>query len=247
MINPKDITVISVVGDDGGLSETMVQSVLHFSKSPPSFIIADNGNNAKLKRIFNFITLVKNNKDANHNNTSVRHAAGLNLILPMVKTKYTAIVESDVVVLRNDWFDFDINKYDMMTALKKKEYGGQQLQLCFMIFKTEKVFGVDFMPIKVTNKEGTIKRDTGFRVYDKIGDEKKIFYLRQEWCKSGETKVFLKAFNYKQFELFKDNGFPIAAHFGRGSDISRVPGNSLGHPIDQRKAWIKAFHNYIKK
>jgi len=243
MINSNDITVISVFsGNDGGLTETMIKSILHFTNNHPQFIIADNGKNKELEKKFDFIKMIENKgKDARHANTSVRHASGLNIIFPMVKTKYTAIIESDTLVLRNDWFDFDTDTFDIMASLKCVQPYGQQLHMCFMVFKTDKLLGVDFMP------EVIGKKDTGFRVYNMIADKNKIFYLKIKSCKSGDTKVFPKVFNYKQFEVYKDDDGPIAAHFGRGSDINRIPVNTLGHPENQRKEWIKIFNNYIKE
>jgi len=163
--------------------------------------------------------------------------------MPLVKTNYTAIVESDCVVLRDDWFDFDIKKYDMTASLKVKEFGEEQYHVCFLIFKTEILKGMDWKPIKELQP---IKfwRDTGFRIFSCIGGRTdRIQYLNIKNNK--KAKIFKHGFEYKSFEIYKDDGMPIAAHFGRGSDLSRRPTNKLGTAKYQKREWSRIYHAFV--
>lgn len=247
-IIPKNLTVISVIQNDSGLCNLMIDSIKRFTDPNPKMIIIDKGGNKsiiKANRNNSNIRFVQDFTGARHPNTSMRHAYGINKALSLVDTEYTAVVESDCVVLRKDWFEFDSNKYHMLAALKSMEFGEEYYHMCFMVFKTKKLFGMNWMPIKEL-KPVKYWRDVGFRVYKHIGGTgEAVQHLNVRGCASGKTKIFKHGFEYKSFEMYKDDGMPIVAHFCRGSDLTRRPTNSIGTCSRQRDAWIKCYKDFV--
>jgi hypothetical protein len=241
IINSSDLTVLSVIEGSVGLAALMVESIERFTKPSPSIIVANQNINKITKNTFekNPIIKVVDSLPGKTKNTSLRHARGLNTIMPHVNTTYSAIVESDCVVLREDWFDFDTDKYDMMASLKCNQLGEEQYHVCFLVFKTELLKGMDWSP-----SEATKPRDTGHRIFSHIGGKtERIKYLQIKSKK--QARIFQQGFEYKTFEAYKDDGMPIAAHFGRGSDLGRRPTNKLGVAKLQVREWSKTYREFV--
>lgn len=234
-----DLTVISVVENDRGLLDLMIRSVRKFTTPAPKFIICDNGNSDEALAPYrdDADVLIVSHKPTMPGGSN-RHGSGLNAITKLVKTKYTAIIESDCVVLRDDWYKTSAS----MLASKKGMHNGKPFyHACFMVFYTEDLYLVDFRP-------GTDK-DRANRTYKPHEDvawrvqHNDVELLEFVDCKSGRGKYFDAKF---QSDEFWRNGEPIVAHFGRGSNISgKAIRKGFKHPQEQLKDWKRVVEELL--
>ena len=131
MIDPKDLTCIIVMENDSGIVNYAIQSIIKFTNPCPKILICENTGNVKSKacELVPFkikhkdLIIVKNPLGEKPFNTSERHGLGLNKLMRMVNTEYTAIIESDICLLSKNWIKLDTSKYDIKAAFRgKKRY-----------------------------------------------------------------------------------------------------------------------------
>lgn len=218
------ITVCSVVYNDlsTGLFDYMVRSVYKYSDTMPKFIISDNGGNdlAKYKE-FNIIKNKSNLKG------SLQHGDSLNKIIKLSTTEYTAIIESDVVVLNKSW---DRITQDLKVAVKVPGF----YHVAFLVGKTELLKKIDFRPNGNVNRSYKVNEDVGFRINSYV-DLKNIELLNFVDCKSNKGKLFNSEFQSDEF--WSDNKI-ISCHFGRGSNIGgKAIRKGFDHPKNQLVKW----------
>lgn len=235
MVNNSDLTILTVVENDKGTFDLLISSIYKFSDPVPKIIICSNGKNGEtLEKYLNDenITIVSNKPNMVGGNN--RHGEGLNKIFPLVKTPRTAIVESDCILLSNNWNKMD-SGYKMLAAQKANNF----YHICFTLFETEALKGIDFRPGNDTNRANRsykIAEDVGWQIGNKINKDS-IQLLEHIDCKSGKGKVFDKRFQSDEFWL---NDEPIVAHFGRGSNIKgKAIRKGFKHPEEQLVEWKK--------
>lgn len=236
-----NLTIITVVENDCGTLDLMIRSVLKFTDFVPNFIICCN-NKEEYTNISFYYKSVDNIKVV-YNKTdllggSFRHGSGLNAIFKMVNTRYTAIIESDCVVLSVDWHKID-NNYKMMAALKKDNL----YHICFLVFETKYLDGIDFSPgIKheqaaIIIKAHGFKRediDVGWRIR-KFIDKQDVKLLDFVDCKTGEGNYFDSTF---QSDEIHRGGKTLVAHLGRGSNLnSKAVRKGFDSPQKQFERW----------
>lgn len=238
-----DLTVITVAANEKGFLDLMIKSVKRFTNPQPNFIICDNGKNGRWLKKYSKdknITIVNNPRAYKYylpecadafGNTSIRHAAGLNLIYPMVRTKRTAIIEPDCVVTCCDW-DKILDGKEMKACEKGIGINGEHYYYpCFMVFYTSAMNKngiMSFSPgdkhkgIGILRSEDDTRRygDVGWRVYEAISDDKvdKLSFVR---ANSPDAKWFNAGFSHKTNVFIDDRENIVAAHFWRGSDLAR--------------------------
>jgi CDP-glycerol glycerophosphotransferase (TagB/SpsB family) len=129
MISPNDITCIVVIENYNELADHTIESIKKFTNPIPKILICFNTGNTKainIKRYkrdkINFIEKCSNDKNikivmndipGNIKNTSIRHGIGINKLMELVDTKYTAIIESDVILTSDKWYYLDERKFDI--------------------------------------------------------------------------------------------------------------------------------------
>ena len=249
-MNKNDLTVITVVENDKGLLDLMIQSVYKFTNPKPKIIICDQGRNGKkLDKYRNDenITIVPNKPDLQGG--SNKHSSGLNKIFPMVKTTRTAIVESDCIILREGWDDIYFPKYKMLASKKGEIAGHPFYHVCFMVFSTNllKHNGiVDFRPGKEGNRSNRpylSHEDVGWSIRNKV-DPKEVKLVDFVDCKSGKGYYFNEGFQSDEFWV---DGLPTIAHFGRGSNLAgKAVRKGFKSSQEQLKEWKKIAERIIK-
>lgn len=237
------ITVITVAQNDSGLVRHMIDSVNLHSKVNPKIIVCDNGGNKKFLDKYksdSSIRIVKN-KPKSRDAANI-HGECLDKIFPMVDTKYTAIMDSDCVILSDDWATVD-SKYRIVTA-KKGVKTIDKHYFCFVVFETAALIGTSFRPVHA-RKDKKLPWDTGCMVSQKIYDNNiPIENLSVVKCGTGDGKVFGDRFP-KSFELWRGDD-PIVAHFGAGSDLPRRRTNKYGEGYPkQLKEWNTAISQHL--
>lgn len=244
MENTSDLTVVTVVENDcGGIFDLMIRSVKKFTDPSPSILICNNGSGNALDKYRNDgLIRIINNSPALRGGSN-RHGDALNKIIPMVKTKRTAIVESDCIVLNHMWHKTS----KRMVAAKKAENSNLiAYHVCFMIFDTVLLQDVDFRAgtdKTRSNRSYQWWEDVGWRVSSKA-NPKDIEYLKFIDCKSGNGKYFDSRFQSDEFWL---GDVPVVAHFGRGSNIAqKAIRENFKHPIEQREEWKKIAEEILK-
>lgn len=230
-IMAKDITTLTVVERDNGLIKYTINSIRKFTNPIPQIIIAHNGSSEKYLKEFksdNNILIIENPISLQVRNTSNRHGLGLNKIMPLVKTKYTAIIESDVMLLSNKWWQMD-DSYDFKACQKRGlESSLKDINywfMCFVLFRTDLFKNINWCmsPNRPQHVNPLIYNDCGWEMAEEVDkNNAKIKSLEYVKCGSGKTKIFDKSFNYLSFELWEDKE-PICAHLYRGSDLNRRP------------------------
>ena len=235
-----DLTVISVVENDSGLLEYMVRSVIKYTPTTPQFIICDNTNGKNIKKINSLsqnIQVVKNSPSLKGG--SNRHGSGLNKIMPMVKTKKVAIIESDVAVLNENWYNICNGRKVMVASKSPGTY-----HICFLVAETKCVQEIDFMPANPSNnKSYGPATDVGFRLghHIKPTDICRIDFVD---CKSGNGNIFGPSF---QSDEFQHQGITLAAHFGRGSNIGgKTRRKGFGSHKEQLKSWKEILNERLE-
>ena len=168
-----DLTVVTVVENDSGIINYLVDSVYAFTTPKPKIIICDNGRNGTLLDKYKDdknITVVEN-PGCEFKGGSNIHGESLNKVLPMVTTGKTAIIESDCVVLSRDWNLLDTSKYKMSATIKPTKYGERHYYVCVMVFETGRLNKMDWRPgtdkTRAHNKS-YIKQDCGWRIIENI-------------------------------------------------------------------------------
>lgn len=233
-----DLTVISVNEADNGTLDLMIRSVLKFTDFVPKFIICQNNgpksiNISKIYKDCEYIKVIQNTPL--YLGGSNRHSSGLNAIFPLVDTKYTAIIESDCVVLNKDWYKLPSGK--KMLAAKKVE---DLYHICFLVFETDALHGIDFGPgTKDTrsNRSYKVHEDVGWKIKDFIAQDK-IELLNFIDCKGPRAKIF----NNFQSDEFHYKDQILAAHFGRGSNLS---GKTIRSGFDSHKVQLENWKNIV--
>lgn len=234
-----DLTILTVVENDPGLYELMYRSVMAFTEFTPEFIVCHNsGHNGADKKSLKY--MLKNNikvvfNDPKFSGGSRRHGSGLYKILPMSKTKYTAIVESDVIIAHRDWY-----KIKPSCKIKASIKSPGLYHCCFLIFETELLRGMDFRPganekerAKISNYKP--KHDVGWRLSEYIKDVN-IDYTLFVDCKTGNGHYFDAGFQSDEFHDM--SGKCIAAHMGRGSNLrGKSIRKGFRHPVKQKDEW----------
>ena len=251
MASKNDLTVLTVVENDNGTLDLMIKSVRKFTNPHPKFIICDNSNGTdkvldKYKNDSD-ISIVKNVPKMSGG--SNRHGEGLNKIFPLVSTARTAIVESDCIVLCDNWDDIDFPKYKMVAAKKGELAGQPYYHVCFMIFSTGLLKHDNLLDFRAgqDNNRGnrTYKphEDVGWRLRDKIRFDQ-VQLLDFVDCKEGSGRFFDNRFQSDEFWL---NGNPIVAHFGRGSNVGgKAVRKGFAHPSEQLVEWKEIAQEIIK-
>lgn len=236
-----NLTVISVVEGDHGTFDLMVRSILKFTNPTPKFVICCNDHKestnifdlysgANTKIIFN---------DPIFKTGSNRHGSGLNAAFALVNTKYTAIVESDCIVLNKNWCNI---KTPLKIMAAKK--GPELYHVCFLVFETEILRGIDFRP--GTNKT---RANRSYKAEEDVGWAIKNFVKKDQIdlvdfvdCKTDQAKIF-KSF---QSDEFYKNGEIICAHFGRGSNLAgKASRKGFETATTQLKKWKEIANRLI--
>ena len=241
----EELTILTVVENDPGLFELMVKSVQKFTSCPVKFIVCDNSNGKNLNKAFAVnanIQIIRNNPK--FLGGSRRHGDGLNKIMPLVQTKYTAIIESDMAILSPDWHKMD-SKFKILAAEKQKGF----YHICFMAFKTDLLKNVDFRPgtddkDRASKNNFDITKDVGWRLSQTINEDEvdKMTFVD---CKLGKGMLFDKTF---QSDEFQKDGKLIACHLGRGSNLSgKAVRKGFEHPIEQTKRWKAVIEKILEK
>jgi len=232
-----NLTVISVVANNSGIVDYMINSIYKFTDPKPRIILCDNGNNGNTLdkyRDDDNIVIIKN--DPTDKGESAKHARGLNKIFPLVKTEKTAIFDSDCMVLKSGWDQISAG-FNMLTAEPALKAGEPFYYVCFMVFYTKMLEGINFMPSKDRRYMKPRKGyDTGWEVTEKTNPEE-VERLSIRACWAGTTKIFDKSFNYKSFELWR-NDEPLVAHLGHGSSKNRKQHNT--------GRWMKVADQFLK-
>jgi len=250
MSNQTDLTVLTVVENDCGLIDYMIKSVRKFTHPAPRFIICDNGRNRDVLdkyRDDKDITIFTNKpKLAGGSN---RHGSGLNAAFEFVGTTRFAIVESDCIVLKEDW-DYVGSPTYQLAAAKKGEIARQPFyHVCFLVGSTGLLRhgdGIDFRPGKASNRSNRPYKpheDVGWQLRTKVRPDQVNPVVFVD-CKSGDGKYFDSSF---QSDEFWRGGDAIVAHFGRGSNIGgKAIRKGFDHPKEQLKAWKNVADEIIK-
>lgn len=250
MAEKNDLTVLTVVENDSGILDLMIQSVYKFTDPVPKIIICDQGRNGTLLDKYRNdpnITIVKNTPKLVGG--SNRHGSGLNKIFPLVATKRTAIIESDCVLLKYGWDKLNFPKYKMLAAKKGEQAGHPYYHVCFLVFSTALLKHgqmIDFRPgTKKTRGNRPYKawEDCGWAIRGKVRpDEVKSVQFID--CKTGKGKYFDSSFQSDEFWV---NSEPVLAHYGRGSNIGgKSIKKGFAHPKDQLIEWKKIAEEILK-
>lgn len=212
-----DLTVLTVVENDIGLVDLMISSVRKFTDPEPYILICENGSkNSALDKYRSdpMIRIIPNSPKLTGG--SNRHGSGINKLLPEIKTKRAAIVESDCIIVDSGW-----DKLTTKVAASKK---GTQANFpfyyaAFMVFDTNAVKQVDFRPgtdkSRSSGKSYQPHEDVAWQLgkYVKPEDVELVDCID---CKTGECQILDSRFQCEEY--WRDGGV-VAVHFGRGSNI----------------------------
>jgi hypothetical protein len=245
--NPmSNLTILTVVENDKGLLDLMLRSVAKFTQPQPNIIICDQGNNGNLiekYKYYPYITIVQNTPTLSGG--SNRHGQGLDKIFGMVKTNKAAIVESDCIVTKQNW-DIIPHPKRAIAAHKGVHKGLELYHVCFLVFYTSDLQGIDFRPGNKRNRYNRsygIHEDVGWQIGTKL-DKKEIKLMEFVDCKSGKGKVFDSRFQSDEFWV---DGCIISAHYGRGSNIGgKAIRKGFKHPSEQLKEWREVADSFLK-
>ena len=236
----KDLTVCSVVYNDAqvGLLDLMVSSVLKHTPTAPRFLLCDHGgNNLDLYRTNPNFTIIPNTDSLYRG--SLAHGYGLNRLLELSTTRYTAIVESDCVVVNDSWCS-------VQGKIKAASKGSGLYHVCLLVFETELLRGLDFRPGTDSNQYNRsygITEDVGWRIQERV-KEQDLDSMNLIDCKTGCGQVFGAGFQSDELQY---HGKTIALHLGRGSNL---PGKKViagfEHPRVQLEQWKEAVSSIIQ-
>lgn len=236
-----DLTVVTVAENDKGTLDLMLSSVVRFTQPVPNIIICDNGNNGDLGNKYAHMPNVKVIKFMpSLKGGSNRHGEALNKIVPMVKTKRTAIVESDCIVLRKGWDN--MYEQEVVAAPKANLY-----HIFFVLFETHVLNKIDFRPGNKGNRSNRpykAKEDVGWQMTQPINGSK-LKLLEFVDCKSGRGQIFDGRF--QSDELWAD-GKAIVGHLGRGSNLGgKAIRKGFDHPKKQMTEWMSIAERVLIK
>jgi len=242
-VTKSDLTVLTVVENDQGIFDLLIDSIYKFTDPVPHIIVCDQGRNKIMSKYRNDsnITIVSNKPTMAGG--SNRHGEGLNKIFPMVSTLKTAIIESDCILLRKNWDH--LTQHKMIAAPKGKDL----YHICFVLFYTsvlERNGTIDFRPGKDGNRANRPYQpheDVGWQIKDKVKPDE-IELMEFKDCKTGAGFYFDSSF--QSDELWVE-GQPTVAHFGRGSNISgKAVRKGFKHPNEQLVEWKKIAEGIIR-
>lgn len=213
------LTICSVVYNDNEskLFDLTMRSILKYTYPEPQIIICDHGNSDILDKYRHLpnVKIISNTPKLKGGSNA--HGEGLNLILPLVKTKRAAVVESDCVVLSKDWYRLD-TKYKLSAAIKPTKDGTMHYYICAMVFDTQILKGMDWRPgrdgTRAHNKSYVIE-DCAWRIRDRVAPSE-VQLMKQVDTKTGDGQHFDGRFCSDEFWAF---GKAIVAHYGRGSHM----------------------------
>jgi len=233
------ITICSVAFNDQttDLFGHMVQSVLKFTPNP-KFIVIDNGNNDlsayEGRDNFDIRPCKANVRGSLQHGISLNVAFGYDGTFEKIKTEYTAIVESDVVVLRDDWWKTD---HDLKAAIKVDAWH----HICLLVGKTSLLQNIDWRPNDSVGRSFQPHEDVGFRLSNHAKDVELMHFVD---CKGPKAKLFK---GLQSDEFHDQNGNVLASHWGRGSNIGGKA-NRKGFPShqEQLKKWKAIAQEAIK-
>lgn len=241
-----DFTVLTVAADENisGLLPYMIESVRKFTHPMPNIVVVDNNlNNDEVLAHYRkdpYVSVVTNHRpkeDKSYQSTSFMHGNGLNAGMRRINTPYTAIIESDCVVCNPNWFKFDKKRYDMVCAKKGVKADEEYYHMFFLMFKSSLFKHIDWRP-SWKRVDANKQADTGCNTLDNLPAKKRILRLKPIKCKARKAKIFTHPlFHYKSTELWDKNGNVVAAHFGRGSDMTRRQTNINENPDTQCSSW----------
>jgi hypothetical protein len=238
-----DLTVITVVEHDRGTLDLMIRSILRFTDPKPSIILCCNNQqeytNISIKyRDLSVAKVILNTPELMGG--SNRHGSGLNAAFKQVKTKRTAIVESDCVVLLKGW-----DRLAPGSVIKAASKVSGFYHVCFAVFETDALAGTDFRPGKEGNRANRsykVWEDVGWRMADSF-TENEVDVLDFVDCKTTKAKMFRAL----QSDEFHKNGEVIAAHFGRGSNLGgKAQRSGFQSNEEQLKCWMEKVDGYLK-
>ncbi|TBR15800.1 glycosyltransferase [bacterium] len=197
-------------------------------------LINDNGSGktdiAELERIAkNNDNVFVNFRKSGYNQASYAHAEALDMLIGMVDTKYTVVLDSDCVFLRRGWDDLLINELNdevkiVGTPMPKGRGGNKpyDFPLQFAVLfdtKTYKDLNITCKPRDIANGE-----DTCWEWKPKFtgkGFKGKVFTANSTRdFKQGPFRDLICV------EYYTSDNKLIASHFGRGSNDSTVKYNN---------------------
>jgi len=235
-----DLTIVTVVENDCGIVDLMIKSVRKFTVSP-KILICDNGQNSKVLKKYKTdedIIIISNTPTMKGG--SNRHGEGLNKVISKVKTSRLAIVESDCVLVSNNW-----NKIgNHVAALSKKATHKDKLlyYAAFMILDTKLAKTIDFRPGNDKNRSYRSYKpheDVAWRVGHNIFDRIKSIDCID--CKSGNGQILDKTFQSEEYVIDNET---VAIHFGRGSNLAA---KSKRKGFDNHKNQLLKFKDIVEK
>lgn len=277
MTQEKLITILITNYNTSHFVELLLYSLKKLTKNSYKVLINDNG--SKDKDIKNLLAVCRNYPDiflhfrnSKGESGSLAHGAALDILMNQVDTPYTAVFDSDVVVLQKNWDEFlisQINEKVKITGspLPKESAIDKPSDFPFqflVLFETEvfKKMGISWKPDFKGSIPG-LNCDTAWE-------------LKPKYTKAGYSGWILLAENTRSFkqgpfanllgvaEYYFKMGEPIfASHFARGSTsgsakyrrgtlfINRVP--YLGRVFrvmrgkKEIKEWIEISRKIIEK
>ena len=237
-----NLTVLTVDENDRGILDLLVSSIYKFTDPVPKIIICDQGGNENMMSKYRNdpnCTIVSNRPKLSGG--SNRHGDGLNKIFQMVDTDKTAIIESDCILLRKGW-DHLAPQHKMIAAPKGKNL----YHVCFLLFLTKALKGVDFRAGKDKNRANRPYKpheDVGWQI-GTVVDKKDVGLMEFKDCKTGAGFYFDSSFQSDELWV---GGQPTIAHFGRGSNIGgKAIRKGFTHPQEQLKEWKKIAEEVIR-
>lgn len=253
MHNPL-ITVLTVNYNTSDFVELMLYALKRLTLNPYRVIICDNGSGNR-----DILSLVKTAR--RHKNVelvfreqtrpgSVAHGEALDILVEMVSTKYTVILDSDCTFLIKNWDEILINKLN-----EEVKIIGTQLDTSFKSLKP-----LDFpMPYAVLFETSVFKElDISCMPGDVVKGEDSCWEWKPKYLGSGYRGEIL---NMKNTRNYKEGPFNsvlcaeyylagikkiFASHFGRGgSDGAAKYLKWLNVPVVSE--YIKRFYGHIEK
>jgi len=238
-----DLTVVTVVENDAGLIDLMIESVKKFTDPCPHFVICDNGNNKDVldKYANDPNIMIFSHEPALHGGSN-RHGEGLNAAFDFVTTPKFAIIESDCIILKKGWGDLDFSKHKLLAA-KKGDLAGQPFyHVCFLVGSSRLLrhgTTIDFRPGKDKNRSNRpykAHEDVGWQLRNYVRPDQ-VKPMEFVDCKTGDGAYFDSRFQSDEFWV---DGEPVLAHFGRGSNLGgKAIRKGFKHPAEQLEEWKK--------
>lgn len=227
-----DLTVVSVICNNAnGILPLMLDSVEIFSPAGIKVILCNTNQNFICPYSSKNIEVI--NFKPRFSGGSNIHGEALNFALSKVKSNRVAVVESDCVLLNHQW-------YKSNRPFKFAKKGEGLFHICFMVGQTDRLRKVDFRPgtdrTRKSGKSYAPGQDVGWRLRDYINTNE-VTLMENIDCKTGKGKVFGPGF---QSDEIWDNGIPVVAHYGRGSNLGgKAKRSGFKDNKVQLKEWLK--------